>query len=321
MAANTCATPLSSAALAAAVAQVRDREHFARSVRGRPRSLSWPAKFGRLAALVLPFDSQGVAREMWRAGIRGAREAAWSLTQPAELHVTVLSRKYQCVWLRVTKSASSSIMAVLLAADPDCRILRVAENELYARFPAARRWFHFAFLRHPFARALSFWSEFHYSERDPAVRGVKREKRERKLERCYRLAESVDFDAYCAWLHTPYGADAYTDVHVLSQSARIRGATRARGEPLDFIGRIEDLDADWAEVSAAIGLPSQRLPLLNSVAGWTASQRDVETRRAARALNLTEPNKALLAGRYAADLALGGYSATSLEVTGPVPMR
>lgn len=281
-------------------------------------SLSLLEKAARLVAIVLPFDRHGVARDMWRAGLRGAGEVARSLTQPAELHVTVLSRKYHCVWLRVTKSASSSILAALLAADPDCTIVRMAESELYARQPEARGWFTFAFLRHPFSRALSFWSELHFAARDPAVQRRKQDKRTRKLERCYGLAGTEDFDAYCAWLHTPYGADAYTDVHVLSQSVRIRGATTARGSPPDFIGRMEELDADWARVSGEIGLPSQRLPLLNSVAGWSGLQREVEARRAARGLNLTEPNVALLAGRYAADLALGGYSATGLEVAGPV---
>ena len=308
-------------ALATAVAWIRDGKHFDGSLHVPAPSLSFAEKLARLAAVVLPVDKHGVARDMWRAGLRGTGEVARSLTQPAERHVTVVSRKHRCVWLRVTKGASSSILAALLAADPDCTIVRVAEDELYALCPEARGWFTFAFLRHPFSRALSFWSELHFADRDAAVRRRKQDKRARKLDRCYGLAGTREFGDYCAWLHTPYGADAYTDVHVLSQSARIRGATCARGEPPDFIGRVEDLEADWSKVSADIGLPSQRLPLLNSVAGWTASERDVETRRAARALNLTETNKTLLAGRYAADLALGGYSATSLEVAGPVPTR
>lgn len=234
------------------------------------------------------------------------------------MHVTVLSRKYRCVWLRVTKSASSSILAALLATDPGCVILRAECGELYARHPEARDWFTFAFLRHPFSRALSFWSEIHCVRWGPEARRTKPEKRARKLERCYGLAETVDFDAYCAWLHTPYGADAYTDVHVLSQSARISASAAARGRPLDFIGRVEQLDADWAKVVGEIGLPCPRLPVLNSLAGWECSPGDLDTGRAARSLLLTEPNKALLASRYADDLALGGYAPTGLEMVGPV---
>lgn len=232
--------------------------------------------------------------------------------------LTVLSRKYRCVWIRITKNASTSILAALLATDPDCVMLRVERGELYERYPEALDWFTFAFLRHPFSRALSFWSDVHYARWDPAPLPTKLEKRARKLERCYGLAETVDFDAYCAWLHTPYGADAYTDVHVMSQSVWISAAAEARGRPPDFIGRVEQLDADWAKVVGEIGLPCPHLPVLHSLAGWERSRGDLDTGRAARSLHLTEHNKALLASRYADDLALGGYAPTGLEVVGPV---
>ncbi len=287
-------------ALATAMRRVRDGDFDTVSFPVR-----WTEKIARLAAAC------GAARNVLRRGFVGRRAAVRSLAQPAERYRTVLSRKHRCVWIRIPKAASSSILAGLLASDPECEVFSMTSAEFYALRPEARNWFTFAFVRHPFDRALSFWSEIHFASRVYTSRtSPQMYKRTAKLWRCYGLAETLDFDSYCDWLRTPYAADAYTDRHVASQSKPIGDVTRSRRRPLDFIGRLETWEADWARVAAEVGLSCRTLPLLHSLVDWEATPRDVEIAKAARMSLLTSRNRALLAVRYAADLELGGYSPT-----------
>lgn len=296
-------------ALAAAVRRVRDSDFDCVHV-----SASQTEKAARMAAVVLPLARHGMARDIRRRGFAECRAAVRSLAQPAERYRTILSRKHRCVWYRIPKAASTSVLAGMLASDPECEVFQTTSAEFYALRPEARDWFTFAIVRHPFDRALSFWSEVHFSSKPHrySVRAShQRQKRAAIFKRCYGLAETLDFDSYCAWLRTPYGADAYTDRHVASQSKPIREASGSRGRPPDFIGRVENLEADWGRIAAEAGFACRTLPMLHSLVEWEAAPQDVEIARASRAAMLTSRNKSLLADRYAEDLELGGYSPTS----------
>ena len=315
-------TPPPEEALAASLRRVRDADF--REVYGEFPRLHWARRIARLAALVLPFDRHGVGRDMVRAarrgGVAGARRVARSLTRPSGFEMTAVSRSLRCVWIRIPKAASESILAALLAADPECELFRMDYGELYELRPEARDWFAFTFIRHPFGRALSFWSELHFAhERYTERSDFQKRKTARILERDYGLAETRDFSAYCRWLRTPYGADACANKHVVSQSAVLRAAAAGRGRPVDFIGRLESLDADWGRVAARVGAPLPGLPLAHSAAGWEAAPEAVKAHRAARGALLTEGDKALLAERYAEDLKLGGYSPTAEDAVRPRP--
>ena len=306
--------------LAAALRRVSERDY--RWTRGDPGRLHWTRRATRLAALVLPFDRHGVGRDLagaaWRGGVAGARRVARALTQPPAFEQMVVSRRLRCVWIRLPKTASMSTMAAMLGSDPDCEVFFMNYAEVYKLRPEAREWFTFAFVRHPFERALSFWSEIHFAhERYTERANVQKRRSGLMFERCYGLAETRDFDAYCRWLRTPYAANSCVDRHIASQSALIAAAVRGRGRPLDFIGRMENLDADWSRVAARVGASIPKPPLLHSAVGWKAAPEAVKTARAARAGLLTENNKALLAARYADDLELGDYSPAGPGVGGP----
>ena len=262
-----------------------------------------------LAATV---SSRVVAADVAGALLRGAfgeaKRAALTVGRTPDLRAEkIVSHKYRYVWLCNPKAASRTIKTVLVAADPAAEIHEASVSAVYARCPEAKRYYSFAFVRHPFARALSFHSELHFAHRTHGggQRSLKEGKRRGLLHGFHGLARTKDFGEYCRWLNTPYGADACADRHFLSQHVQIR---LEDGRLPDFVGRFERLDADFERVAARLGMTGRALPLLNTIAGWQTTPEALTAARSAAAAHLTERNRALLRARYAADLSLGGYS-------------
>ena len=115
-------------------------------------------------------------------------------------------------------------MAALRGADPDAeRAGERSVSELYALHPEAQEYYSFAFVRHPFSRALSLYHDMLvspevYTEEQRLHRG----KGIRYLfDSFYGLAEVSSFEDFCRWLNTPYGSDAFADRHFLSQHAQV----------------------------------------------------------------------------------------------------
>ncbi len=262
-------------------------------------SLHHPVVAGDIAGALL-LGQFGTAGRM-------ARTAARTPTPKAE---KIISRKYCYLWICNPKVASRSIIAALHSADPDAKtIYNKSISETYALYPEVRDYYSFTFIRHPFDRALSLYSEVHFSpERYEGTqsRQRKKEKRQRFFDQCYGLEDASSFDEYCQWLNTLYGSDAFADVHYLSQHLLI---SCDDGRPPDFVGRLENLNEDFRQVAGRVGMPALELPMLNTMAGWRPPSPDVlQTARSAMRAYLTERNRALLSTRYAADLELGGYS-------------
>ncbi len=195
----------------------------------------------------------------------------------------IVSRRHRFVWLGNPKVASRSLIAALLDADPDARLVEHASvRELYATYPEARRYFAFAFLRDPCERTLSFY-------RDKYLGGGAFERRT-FIEPYWGVAPGTGFEELCAWLATAYGSDAFADRHWLSQH---RHVALPRGRLPDFLGRYERLDEDVAAVARRVGLGGVALPHLN---------RSPEP--ADGGARLTARTRALLGKRYAADFDL-----------------
>ena len=265
----------------------------------RARRLAWllrampastrPKRRGvrRLADLADAEPRRTAAGEIAAALAAGERGAALSMARTAarvpDLRAEkIVSRRYRFVWLANPKAASRSLIRALAAADPDAVVLREATlAEVYAAFPEARDYFSFAFVRHPVGRALSCHAD--------KVAG------DGNVERWTRSTASagMDLDAWCAWLESCWGADAFADRHWLSQDVLLREAPEA---PLpDFVGRFERLCEDFDAVTTRLGIPCARLPHLNR-------RGRVEAAPSAPAL-------AALEHRYARDFAAIGYTA------------
>ena len=270
------------------------------------------AAAGRPGAGYLMRDMAGAsARGRWGAAWRMARTAARGPDLGAE---KVVSREYRYIWLCVPKAASRSIRDALLGVTPDAEVF-VGKSiaEVLALRPAARDYYSFAFVRHPYTRALSFYAELYFAGGrygDTEQGRHKAEKAGRFFERFYGLSpdlgNAAGFDGYCRWLNTAYASDAVADRHFLSQYLQIE---LGGGRLPDFVGRLEGLDDDFGRVARDVGLPQVDLPLLNTMAGWAPGADSLRAARDGMGGCLTAGNRELLARRYARDLALGGYSA------------
>ena len=280
-----------------------------------------------------PRAALAVAALSLRGDFRRARiRAAAAARRPSFAAEKIISREYRFVWICVPKAASRSLIAALTAADPDAEIVKKSLADIHRERPETAGYYSFAFVRHPFDRALSLYDETrHFREcfsgerrrskeerqrfYERALPGFAEEERQRFYERAFPgFAEVETFDDFCDWLNSPCAADDSADVHFLSQRPQI---TAADGRLPDFVGTTENLDADFHAAAARIGIAPPALPTLNTMAGWEPdSPQALADARAEMGALLTERNKALLAKRYADDMAL--HRAASQVRTRPV---
>lgn len=228
------------------------------------------------------------------AVVRGEFKAARGMAaQAPDLGAEkIVSRKYRFLWLCNPKVASRSIIAALRCADPDAELIHPRNvSDVYEMYSEVKDYYSFAFIRHPFDRALSFYAETRFR--------LKEQRRQHYRDMFPRLAEADTFDDCCDWLNTIQGSDLLAERHFLSQHAQIR---LPDGRLPDFIGRLENLDNDFGHVTALLGMPTLELPMLNTIVGWQAPTTAVKAARADMSACLTERNRALLAKRYAVDL-------------------
>ena len=262
-----------------------------------------------------PRAALDVAALTLRGDFRQARIHAASAARRAYPSAEkIISRKYAFIWICVPKAASRSLMASLLTADPDAETVKISLSDILKERPEASGLYTFAFVRHPFARALSLYAETRYfSERFSDQKRRAKENRQRFYENAFPgFLDIESFDDYCEWLNTPYASDDLADVHFLSQRAQI---TADGGRLPDFVGTVENIERDFRRVADILGIsPPPDLPTLNTMAGWEPdSPQALQDARADMNALLTERCKALLAKRYAADLELHRAAADSRE--------
>lgn len=201
----------------------------------------------------------------------------------------IVSHRHRFVWLCTPKAASRSLIAALREADPEAVLIRRRTlDEVLARHPQASDYHRFAFVRHPVRRAWSFFADKH------ALARGDRDNRRWFIEPWHGLHPGMSFAAFCRWLATPAGSDAFADRHWLSQFRQLRDA---EGRLPDFVGRFETLETDWRTVSERLGLPQVALPRLNPRPPETPPEPALD-----------DDTASLLRRRYAEDFALGGYA-------------
>ena len=253
--------------------------------------------FERLAGTLAasPVPERRVLASMLRAaveardGVAAAALASTAARTPDLRAEKVVSHRYRFVWLCNPKAASRSIIAGLLAADPDARLVRHRTfGEILAARPEVADYTSAAFVRHPVERCLSFWRDKH------TLALGRRDARRWFIEPWHGLGTGMSFAELCRWLDTPCGSDAFADRHWLSQHVQIR---TSGGRLPDVLGRFEQLEEDWRALCDRVGLPHRPLPRLNA---------DPPARRAEPAA-LDGGTRARLGQRYAEDFRLGGY--------------
>lgn len=275
-------------------------------------SLALVRKAWRLKSLAgRPRVLRDMAAEMLHGRFGEAARIARAASEGPDLGAEkIVSHRFQCLWLCVPKVASRSIARALAKADPAAEVISGRSlAALLADRPELTDYFRFAFVRSPVARALSLHAELQFGQarNRGAQRRFKREKREWLFARCPGLKQASSFGAFCRWLATPYGSDEFADRHFLSQHLQIRGAD---GRLPDFVGRLENLDADWSMVAAKLGLPAEPLPMLNTMAGWDADASEARALRQVAERSVTPASRALLRVRYAEDFQLVDVAST-----------
>ena len=208
-----------------------------------PRALS--------AVASRPVIAGKMAGALARGRFRDAMSITRNITQRPDLRVGIVSRRYRYLWICVPKVASRSLVTALLDADPDAeRVRHMTLSEIFAMRPEVKDYYSFAFVRHPFDRAFSWYREIFFAHKiyaetygpcskqidrhvfDAATdRSVsllsspseeahprrKEEKRRNFFLKYHGIDETSTFDDYCRWLNTPFGSDAFADGHFLSQ--------------------------------------------------------------------------------------------------------
>lgn len=276
----------------------------------RPHAVMRLLEKGRAAngtiarAALRALERPGLATSVLKALCAGALGEAKALARmagiPRDIRYgdKIVSHRYRFLWVGVPRAATRSLLAALLPLDPGARFVHGnSVAELYSQWPRVEGYFSFAFVRHPFNRALSFHRHMLRANRGGHM--------EKVLWLYPGLAAAKGFDGYSEWLNGPFGADAFADRHFRSQHLTIRVG---RGRLPDFVGRFEDLPAGLAAVAERLGMPTPHLPMLNTANGWTTTPEALSSTRTEMRTQLTARSKALLKKRYATDFQLFGYS-------------
>ncbi len=247
----------------------------------------------------------------------------------------MISHRHRCIYVKVPKCASTSVLDWFMTHGGGRPSFRPAWHggAMSRRLPGTAQamnlypdYFTFTFLRDPYERFVSLWLD---------LRRVARLRRRGAGAEPEGLATPGGFADLCADILADFGpcwgreaADAFREKrdrvygpgrvrlgdlgwsadHLWPQTAflpdcnpeRLFGVARLDARPLDFIGSVGRMEADFARLGRLLGLPDAPLAHRNAsgardaqACGGYARYYDAATRRAVEAL-------------YAADLELTG---------------
>jgi hypothetical protein len=197
----------------------------------------------------------------------------------------MISHDLRCIFVHIQKTGGSSVRQALRMAQHDlhkhrlARELRVGYGETYWH-----SYFKFAFVRNPWDRLVSWWRmiEQNAAARRP-MNGFQR----------FILSRASTFEQFLWNCDEEYHDRDGSKWIFRNQMDYISDAS---GITVDFVGRFERLQTDFAMISSRLGLPSLRIPHVNS----SAHQHYSEYYSAAA--------ERLVAARFARDIETFGYS-------------
>jgi len=182
----------------------------------------------------------------------------------------MVSDQYRCIFIEVPKTGSTSIRSIVgNPLKPHQNIWQVFNSVNSDTF---RAYFKFGFVRNPWDRAVSLY------ERKEGL----------------QLKSRMNFEQFVEWMQLA----SCTCIHPVPHRYQLDWFLSPHGDLLlDFIGRYERLDADWAMVAARLGIGNTPLPRLNVNAERARDYTAYYTPR----------TRQIIAERFAIDVEYFGY--------------
>lgn len=197
----------------------------------------------------------------------------------------MLSHDLRCIFVHIQKTGGSSIRHALHWAHGDvdkhrfAHELRVGYGENYWN-----SYFKFAFVRNPWDRLVSWWRMIEQN----AASG-------RQMTAFWRfiLSRASSFEEFLTNCDEEYHDQDGSKWIFRNQLDYISDAGSVI---VDFVGRFERLQEDFALISSRLGLPAMRIPHVNRSEHMHYSKY------------YSEATSALIAARFARDIEAFGYS-------------
>lgn len=193
--------------------------------------------------------------------------------------------EYQAIYIAIPKTANTSIKGRLMEIKglPGSDRPHLRESGLTNITPQAacqrKDWFRFTFVRNPWDRALSLWSDKCGENSDVDLAQ-------------YGLPQGISFENFVKTIAR--FNDKYAEIHFKSQTQPLFH----NGQFIpDFIGRFEHLEKDWARVLRLMGCDHQTHGLPHHRASSHGQYRAYYTPYLAQ----------LIEDRYGDDIRLFGY--------------
>ena len=219
--------------------------------------------------MVLTDQTRNTVRRLTRQSARAG------MLSPLEYNLTI-SHERRFIWFRVAKVGTRTILGHFAEHDVPLDV----HHAMRVRYPTAAfaDYFKFAFVRHPVDRFVSAWRnkvvDHNYFEFDPDTH-----------ERMQRVEE------FARWTAEQDLSDLATADHHLALQSRLIDLTQ-----VDFLGRLESFDADFAEVCRRIDVPAS-----------PAEPRNQTRPRDSAPEPVSEELRQILAEIYRQDFQIFGY--------------
>jgi hypothetical protein len=180
----------------------------------------------------------------------------------------MISDKFKCIFVEVPKTGSTSIRSIIgNPPKPHLNIWQIANQMERHKFLS---YYKFGFVRNPWDRAVSLY------ERKEGL----------------QLKGKMTFEEFVAWMKY----SSATCIHPVPHRYQLDWFVDPHGNVIvDFIGKFENLDSDWAAISKRLGI-NAKLPNHN------ANPREKHYTE-----YYSEASRKLIAERFAVDIEYFGY--------------